>query len=189
MTSVKLESYKKEKLTINMLAANIFSLVLFIVVFAAFGILFLAIYGKNTFEASNYTPLECVSFLVLAIVGIVAHEFVHGICWSQCVEGGWKTIKFGVMWKSLSPYCHCSEPMKVRNYKFGALAPLFVVGVMPTIIALFVGNSLLLLFGMLFIAGAAGDIMVWWILRKEKSDDYVVDHPSEAGCWIYRKIE
>lgn len=189
MTSENLESYKKEKLTINMLAANLFSLVLLIVVFAIFGLLYVLIHGRVSNIAGSFSGITGILFLVFAIAGVVLHELVHGICWSQCVDGGWKTINFGIMWKSLSPYCHCNEPMKVKNYKFGALAPLYVVGVFPTVIALIIGDFWLLLFGMLFIVGAAGDIMVWWILRKENPDDYVEDHPSEAGCWIYRKIE
>ena len=183
-----LDSYTREKLTINMLVATVFSLVIFVLVFAVFIGAYYLIYGMEGIEVvHNASWIQELVFLFALVAGVVLHELVHGICWSQCVDGGWKTIKFGVMWKSLSPYCHCSEPMKVRNYKFGALAPLFVVGVFPAVISLLVGSFGLLLFGAMFIAGAAGDIMVVWTLRHTKADDYVEDHPSEAGCWIYRE--
>ena len=168
-----------------MLVASMFSVAIFVVVVAVLLLPYSFLYGMDGFDAIRDASLF-LELLVL-IVGVVAHEFIHGICWSQCVDGGWKTIKFGVMWKSLSPYCHCSEPMKVRNYRFGALAPLFVVGWLPDIIALIIGNLPLLIFGMLFTAGAAGDIMVVWTLRHEKADTYVLDHHSEAGCWVYRE--
>jgi len=36
---------------------------------------------------------------------------------------------------------------------------------------------------------AAGDFLIINLLRKENKDDFVEDHPSEAGCYIYRKIK
>jgi len=181
------ENYIKEKRTINMLWANVFALLLFVAVVAAFCGPYYLIYGAEDFSiVGESTTVQTIVFFVLVAVGVVLHELIHGICWVQCVEGGWKTIKFGIMWKSLSPYCHCSEPMKVRNYRFGALAPLFVLGIFPSVIALFIGSASLLLYGILFTASAAGDIIICWILRKESPDNYVEDHPSEAGCWVYR---
>lgn len=38
-----------------------------------------------------------------------------------------------------------------------------------------------------FIA-AIGDFMIIYLLRKEDMHNLVEDHPSEAGCYIYRKI-
>lgn len=47
----------------------------------------------------------------------------------------------------------------------------------------------ILIFGMFFIMAAGGDLLIINLIRKEKSTDLVQDHPSEAGCYIYRKIE
>ena len=45
----------------------------------------------------------------------------------------------------------------------------------------------LLALGIVFIVSAAGDIMIVWAIRKDPSDALVYDHPSEAGCYVYRK--
>jgi hypothetical protein len=29
--------------------------------------------------------------------------------------------------------------------------------------------------------------MVIHLLKDEKADDYALDHPSEAGCFVYRR--
>jgi hypothetical protein len=63
------------------------------------------------------------------------------------------------------------------------------MGVVPSIVAITIGNPGLLLFGMFFTIAAAGDLMIINLLRKENSYDLTQDHPSEAGCYIYRKIE
>ena len=41
--------------------------------------------------------------------------------------------------------------------------------------------------GVIFIAAAAGDIMVVWRLRKENPENMVLDHPTEAGYLVYEE--
>jgi len=42
----------------------------------------------------------------------------------------------------------------------------------------------LLVWGIFFIAAAAGDIWMTWLLTKENPKSMVLDHPSEAGFYI-----
>jgi hypothetical protein len=46
-----------------------------------------------------------------------------------------------------------------------------------------------LFFGLLYIAAAAGDIWMAWLLQKENPQSTVLDHPSEAGFYIYDEEE
>lgn len=87
----------------------------------------------------------------------------------------------------LTPYCHCKEPLKVKHYIAGALMPAIILGIIPSLISILTGNTLLLFTG-IFTVVAAGDFMIVQLLYKEDMNDYVEDHPSEAGCYIYRKI-
>jgi hypothetical protein len=64
-----------------------------------------------------------------------------------------------------------------------------LIGIIPSIVAIMIGDSGLLLFEKLFTMAAAGDILIINLLRKENSSGLVQDHPSEAGCYIYRRIE
>lgn len=84
-------------------------------------------------------------------------------------------------------YCHIDVPMIKRHYVIGALMPLLLLGIVPTIIAFCIGSLLWLMLGVVFIVSAAGDIMIVWAIRKEPADVLVYDHPSEAGCYIYHK--
>lgn len=67
--------------------------------------------------------------------------------------------------------------------------PCLVLGVVPTVAAFFTGRVMLLIYGVIFISAAAGDLMVMWRLRKEKSNVMVQDHPSEAGYLVYEEDE
>jgi len=86
-----------------------------------------------------------------------------------------------------TPYCHCKEPLKVKHYIFGAIAPAIILGIIPSVLAILIGNLKLLIFGIFFTMAAGGDILMINLIRKENMNDLVLDHPSEVGCYIYRK--
>ena len=192
----ELENYRKEKLTIDLVWANVFGVLILIPIGLLFGLPFYFIW-KPQLDIKQYLdsagPLGAgLGFLLIfeiLILGIVLHELIHGIIWAKFAKEGFKSIKFGVLWEMLTPYCHCKEALNVRQYIIGAIAPAIILGIIPSIIAIMTGNLGLLIFGMLFTMAAGGDFLIINLIRKESSSDLVQDHPSEAGCFIYRKIE
>ena len=62
-------------------------------------------------------------------------------------------------------------------------ANIFAVVIM-VVAALFIGSLPMLAWGIFFIAAAAGDIWMTWLLTKENPKSMVLDHPSEAGFYI-----
>lgn len=191
----ELEERSVEKLTIDIVWANIFGLIMLIPTIAIFGIPYYLIWGNPLVDFkqlfSNYSFGFIGSFAVavylILIAGIILHELIHGIVWSRYAKQGFKSIKFGVLWSLLTPYCHCKEPLKVKHYIYGAIMPALILGLLPTILSIAIGNIALFLFGVFFIMAAAGDILTINLLRKEDMDSLVQDHPSEAGCYIFRK--
>jgi hypothetical protein len=184
--------YLKEKRTINVLLANIYSVLIFI--FAA--ILLSAIYyliwsEDDLFDKlkMSFKNLGIFSFLSILIIGVILHELLHGIVFSIYAKKGYKSVKFGVLWKVLTPYCHCKEPLKVREYIIAALTPTVVLGLVPSIISLFIGDIKLLLFGILFFAAGAGDLMLVSSILREKETTLIYDLPAEIGYSLYKKIE
>ena len=182
----EIEGRSRRKVAIDLIKANIFAVVIMLVVGIALLVLFFLIWhDRRPIGELVGTAPEWIVMFVAAIVGIVIHEVIHGITWACYARRGWKSISFGIIWKYLTPYCHCDEPMRIRPYQLACLMPCFVVGVIPSIIALFIGNLPLLLWGIFFIAAAAGDIWMAWLLTKENPESLVLDHPSEAGFYIY----
>ncbi len=177
------ENYIKEKRTIDIFKASKLALIMFIVPLLVFGMLFYLIW-RPKFGFSYHSILI---FILLFIVGIVVHELIHGLFFGLFAKGGFRSIKFGVLWKHLTPYCHCSEPLKLKHYMIGALMPGILMGFIPVVVSLFNGSLMWLILGVVFISAAAGDFMVVWILRKDNIENYVEDHPSEPGCFIYRE--
>jgi hypothetical protein len=89
-----------------------------------------------------------------------------------------------------TPYCNCSEPLKKNQYIFGSLAPLVVVGIVPSVIAIITGWYWLLLVGVVMIMGAGGDIIITFRMLKyktEKQDVIFYDHPTKCGFVTFER--
>lgn len=178
--------YEKEKLTLNMLA-NIVGGLCFIPIYLFFTSLYGYIWDDSILFKSplelihTYESVNIYLTILIIVFGIALHEFIHGLTWSYFTKDGFKSIKFGVVWKMLTPYCHCKEPLLIKHYKIGGIMPAIVLGFIPALIGIAFENIRFLFFGIFFIAGAIGDFMLIYLIWKEKNDDLIQDHPSEIG--------
>ncbi len=191
------ENYQKEKLTIDIVKANVNALIMIIPIFVVFAFPYFLLWHdgfKNTGIRSMLEIIDigiignAILYLVALFAGIVLHELIHGMTWALFTEKGFKSITFGIMKELMTPYCHCKEPLRVKHYILGGIAPAILLGLIPAILSWVTGSFPLLLFGIIFTLAAAGDFMIINLLRKEKMDDFAEDHPSEAGCFVYRKV-
>jgi len=192
----KIDGYKKELLTFDLMKANLYAIFSIIPVLILYGVPFVLLW-RNTFSKvalKNFIDEftlgiggNFVSILLVMTIGIIAHELIHGITWAMYTKNGFKSIKFGVLWKVLTPYCHCSEPLKVKHYITGAIMPAIILGFLPFVYSLFTGNALWLFFGIFFTMSAVGDFLIVNLVRKENMNSLVLDHPSEVGCYVFRK--
>lgn len=182
-----LENYSKREVTLGIVKANLFAFLFVIPAIALFGAPYFLRWedALNKVALSEAMPDTLATTLMILLAGIVAHELIHGITWAQFCKKGYKSIKFGVLWKSLTPYCHCMEPLKVGHYRIGAVMPAVVLGFVPSILATITGSLGLLIFGVFFTLAAGGDFMILWLLRKEDSDSLIQDHPSKIGCYLF----
>ena len=187
--------FKKEKLTLNMLKANIVGGLCFIPIYLFFTSLYGYIWDdfilfKSPSELIHtYESVNIYLTIFIIVFGIVLHEFIHGLTWSYFTKDGLQSIKFGIVWKMLTPYCHCKEPLLIKHYKIGGIMPAIVLGFIPVLIGIAFENISFLFFGIFFTASAIGDFMLIYLLRNEKNDDMIQDHPSEIGCYVFRKVK
>jgi len=194
-----MENYTEKKLTIDLKKANIYSLKILLYSCVVFLIpyIFLWLYQfsfehlSSTFKRliEKYTFLSGFIPLFYIVLGIVLHELIHGLTFLPFCKNGFKSIKFGFLKQYLTPYCHCKEALKLKYYRIGVLMPAIILGFLPSVWAIVTGNFYLLCFGIFFIMGAAGDFMILMILKNENPEDLVLDHPSEAGCFVYTAKE
>lgn len=174
--------------TMSALNANIIAFAMLLPI-AIIGIApFVLIWGWHLFfEGFTFLRSHQMLLLLILILGIVLHEGLHGLTWGVFAKKGLKSIRFGIKWTYLTPYCHCNEPLKRNHYLLGGIMPGLVLGLFPVIVALIFGYGWVLLLGIFFIGAAGGDIMVLFKLIKVDKRHFIQDHPNEIGFLVLRE--
>ncbi len=179
----EIEGYETETKTISIVKANIISVPFLLLTCGVCGLAYYAVW-----RGFEWSGVENALWLLFAIVvGLVVHELVHGFTWMVLTRQPFSRLAFGTMAGAV--YCHIDVPMSKGHYVTGALMPLLLVGIVPTVLAIVFGSVFWLVFGVIFIVSAIGDIMIVWAIRREPRDVLVYDHPSEGGCVVYRKAQ
>lgn len=176
------ESLRKRDISISFWKANFYTIILGLPIFIMFYFLYSLFWGKLVI------PYKFPYWLIY-IVGAIIHELIHGAFAIRFSTQGIKSIKLGISWKLLTPYCHCKEELSVKDYRTVVLSPLLILGIVPTIIGLVIGHNLIYSFGIIFILAAGGDLIIIWMLRNENKNSFVLDSPDKCGCDIYELEE
>jgi hypothetical protein len=177
------QSYEEHTISID--KANIIALVLIIPVTLIYALPYYLLWHENIFSCLKLINLAI--FLISLPVGIILHELLHGVTWALFSPIGFRSVSFGIKWQYLTPYCHCSEPLKVWQYIVGGLMPLIFMGILPATYSLLIGNKLLMFFAMFFTWTSGGDIQVVWMLRKFGKNQLVMDHPNDPGFFVIKE--
>ena len=103
-------------------------------------------------------------------------------------KDGFKSIKFGLSLKALMPYTHCSKVLGYYQFLLGVIFPAIILGILPMIFAFIFVKSWLLLYGIIFLFGAGGDLVIFFMILKHKSKNiFIMDHPQKIGCILLKK--
>ncbi len=151
---------------------------------AILALIYVGLWGRANFIAGLGQFTSMPNILPVLILGVPLHEFLHAVGWSVfgCIPI--REVKFGLMWKVLTPYAHLRNPIRAFAYKAGAISPSLVMGLLPYALGLVIGHAWLVNFGLLFILAAGWDMLVIWKLRSVNHDAMVIDHPTRAGCIV-----
>jgi len=179
---LKKEGYVEHEAIISVLAANTKSMLLALPLIAIFFTAFLVVWKDIQTDTEKSLVL-----LLFFLISIVIHEWLHGFGWSLSCKDGFKSVRFGMMWSKMTPYCNCKELLGFKQYLLGSMLPLLILGLIPSAIALFLGNVYLLYFGALGIIGAGGDMLISLNMRKYPKALFL-DHPKECGFFAFEKI-
>jgi hypothetical protein len=192
-----LTQYKQHEIVVDSTKANLFVFLLFIPAAIVFGLPFFLLWKKlftmaylRLYLQDNLDWLKrALPFIIFGsmIGGVIAHELLHAITWARAAKSGFKAIRFGMIWKSLTPYCHCTEQLSLNAYRLGVIMPGLVLGFLPLMIGFIIGHIGLFLFGFFFTIAAGGDFIMMYLLRYEAVDSFVQDHPDKIGCIVFRK--
>jgi hypothetical protein len=173
--------------TISSSRANQASFVAFIISSILFGIPFGLLWGFDELR-NGFTSFltDYVKLFIVLVSGMILHEGLHALTFAAFCKNGFRSVNFGIKWKHLSPYVHCREILSLNQYRLGTLMPGLILGIIPTIIGVASGNAWLLIYGVFFTAGAAGDFLSLIKLNGVDPSYRVKDHPDDLGFILIR---
>jgi hypothetical protein len=131
---------------------------------------------------ANDTEWHPIVLLICLIVLMPVHELFHAIGLRSFAGVSWRDLRFGIMWRALMPYCHCTVPIPIIGYRRMALLPLWATGGASVIMLLAFPTNCSGIFAGIAVAACAGDIWVVVKLRTFANNFFVQDSPTEIGC-------
>jgi len=170
----------KRDLSISLERANVIVLFISIPVAILQSLIFSMIHGMENLE----TTWSLVALILVVLLGIIAHEFIHGITWVIFGRKPFSAVKFGFQWKTFTPYAHLKEPVDVNAYRIGGFMPGFILGILTYLLSLVLGDGNLFWFSLVHTAASGGDWLILWLIRNVKAGMQVEDHPTNAGCYV-----
>ena len=180
------QGWRAVDLTISIVKANVFSVLL---AFPLMGLGFWLFFRHNG-GMGSMPPRFGLPLLAVFIALVFVHEGLHGVTWALFAENGFKDIEFGLMKELLTPYCTCAAPLKKGQYILGALMPLIVLGLIPTIAGILSGSLFWTIVGLMMILSAGGDMLIVLKLllwKSEAAEQRFVDHPTLAGLVAFER--
>lgn len=181
------QGYEEKDLTISVVYANIMALVLGLPIIIFLFIIFIY---QNQSGVYRFSFKEPILFLVVFAILIVLHELIHGIIWSIFAKNHLKSIEFGLIISSLTPYCCCKDMLTKSQYIVGGIMPTVVLGIIPALISIFTGSVFWFIMGELMILSGGGDMTILLKLLRYKSDKKEIlymDHPYECGLIVFER--
>lgn len=170
MTPIRISSIKA-----NLLGLGLMVLLVFLSV-----VLYVVLPHRVPFSSP-----EVLYFLVATILLTPLHEGVHALGFLYFGKVSYRNIRFGILWKFLTPYCHCTVPLPADAFRKAIMLPFWVTSLV-TMVPFFISPHFWVgALGGFALGACAGDLLYDAALRKTPGDAWVYDSPDSIGCTVY----
>ena len=183
------QGYRKTDLTIGVVKANLLALIVMLPFAVLSGAVVLSRVSFLSM-AELMSPFDFLLFLLAMLLLTAVHEGIHALTCAMFAKDHWKSIRFGVIWKALTPYCTCLRPVNRGQYILGAAMPTLVLGIGLTAAAVLTGVFWVFILAIAMIFGGGGDftIILKILLHRQRGKEAVYyDHPYECGVVVFEK--
>ena len=181
--------YQKRDLTVSVLYANAMSAP----VMLPFAMAAFVVYrvfrpaGSGSFSVS--LPRLALFWAAILLL-LVLHELIHGAVWGLFAKEHGRAISFGFIWRLLTPYCTCAEPLKRWQYVLGTAMPTLILGFGLGAAAVGLGQPMLFLLSVIMLFGGGGDALIILKVLFHRSggrNAVYCDHPYDCGVVVFEQ--
>ncbi|MCA9973908.1 MAG: DUF3267 domain-containing protein [Anaerolineales bacterium] len=127
-------------------------------------------------------PLWLMIGLLLA--GLLLHEGLHALGFLLAGRAPRSAVRLAFNRRTLAPAAHCRVPLSLRAYRVAVLLPAVLLGLLPGILGIALGELWITLYGELMTLAATADLVILLAVRHLPPQARVLDHADRAGCWI-----
>lgn len=124
-------------------------------------------------------------FLLGYMVLIVVHEIFHLIGFVLFGKAPVSSLNYGVNLKLGAAYATTSRAVQNHAMRKVLLLPFWTTAAFPTLLGFWLDSQVLVLLGAMLTAGAFGDFIMYWELRKEKNAAWIIDDPLLPRLHVY----
>ena len=163
--------------SISLARANLLGVPIFIVLAALVVVPYGLAWGWVRLFLAFNEFMNWQRFVPAIVLGTIAHEGLHGLGWKFFGRIPLASIKYGFNPRTVTPYAHCTVPLRASAYKAGTMLPGLALGVLPGLFGIAAQNGFWTIFAAFFLGAASGDILCLWMMRTIPSDARVIDHP------------
>jgi hypothetical protein len=174
--------------TVSFEHANVAGLALFLVAVVVVIGAFVAIWGLPSHDAVREllrnSWLLALAPVPVIVVSTAVHEGLHALGFRLFGGVPWRSIRFGIHWRLLTPYAGTAAPMPARGYRWAAALPGLALGLAPTVAGLAMGSGWLTSYGAFMLGAAGGDAIALWAMRHVPPGARVRDAVGRVGCEV-----
>lgn len=102
------DGYKRYDLTVDIVKVSFIALA---VMLPFVGVAVALYFAVNGAQGLNGSFKELLLFVAVTVACVFVHEGIHGLVWAICCRS-FKAISFGIIVRTLTPYCTCARPLK-----------------------------------------------------------------------------
>ena len=188
VAAMERDGYVKKDLTVSADKANIIGPLYGFLTALPFIVLYF-LTSQKSLNWEGHGIWQTILLVIFYFALVILHDLIHGLTWSRFTKDGFRSISFGVIWRSLNPYCTCTEPLSKTHYLAGSLMPWFVLGILPCIASLIFQSGYLLVIGVVMALSAGGDLLIVQMVlsRKGEGEMLFLDHPTDIGLVCLEK--
>ena len=168
---------KYHKFELNLIWANILSVVLFVL-----GFIFLLF----TYKPIEFTEYGVGKLLIGMLLYLMIHEIIHGLAFS-CFCKDKRSVKYGAALEKGVLYAMCQERISKKAIIISLLAPTVVLTLLALIPSYIFRIDLLAILAIFNLAGATGDLLMTLFVIKLPNNIQYIDYDSVIGFYLLSK--
>lgn len=147
--------------------------------------LFAAVARKGVKGLSFDISLTGILIFILGYLLLLAvHEALHAASFLIVGKVKKKEISFGANLRNGLLYCHLKTPLKPKAYAICLLVPVLLTGIIPLIVFTLIGHINYILLFSLLVSGGAGDLLMFYKVRRVPKDALISDHPYAPAFYV-----